>query len=119
MRRYPRLLACLPLLAGTACASAVRPPADPAPEPRSEPRIGLGSPQTFTVRLRETVPPGSPPLYVVDGIEVQEAPVHLEQKDIASIRILQGEDAVAAYGSRGAHGVLLITTRRDAADPRS
>lgn len=122
MRRYPRLLACLPLLAGTACASAARPPADPAPEPqpRFEPRIGLSSPPIILSQ-----PPGSvrtssrnqEPLYVVDGVVQEHPPAQELHDEIVCIRVLKGEEAVAEYGSRAANGVILITTKRGASNP--
>jgi TonB-dependent SusC/RagA subfamily outer membrane receptor len=57
------------------------------------------------------------PLYVVDGV-----PQHvgntgilsdLDPRDIRSIEVLKDAGATAVYGSRGANGVILISTRRN------
>lgn len=55
------------------------------------------------------------PLYVVDGIPIGNSFRQVEDivqpVDVASIRALSGAEA-SFYGSRGASGVILITTRR-------
>lgn len=51
------------------------------------------------------------PLYVVDGIIMEEIG-ELNIEDIASIKILKDASLLAAYGSRGANGVVLVTTKR-------
>src|SRR5438445_236123 len=56
------------------------------------------------------------PLYVVDGIPAAGV-TDLSPNDIASIEILKDASATAIYGSRGAHGVVLITTRQGSAGP--
>ena len=48
------------------------------------------------------------PLYIVDGVPV--AASEISENDLASINVLQGEAAIALYGNKGAHGVILITT---------
>lgn len=74
---------------------------------------------------------GSEPLYVIDGVEIQgggggqltrpgggqeETSVSplamLNPDDIASIDILKDASSTAIYGSRGANGVIIITTKR-------
>ncbi len=50
----------------------------------------------------------SDPLYVVDGFAGGAVP---PPEDIASIEILKDASATAIYGSRGANGVILITTK--------
>lgn len=52
------------------------------------------------------------PLYVVDG-EIMEGfdPNTLDQNQIASFEVLKDASATAVYGSRGANGVILITTK--------
>lgn len=58
----------------------------------------------------------SQPLYVIDGLPIQQgadgALVGLNPNDVASIRVLKNVSETAAYGSRGANGVILITTVR-------
>jgi TonB-linked SusC/RagA family outer membrane protein len=52
------------------------------------------------------------PLYVVDGIAMTGAVDYLNPNDIESIDILKDASATAIYGSRGANGVVIITTKR-------
>ncbi|MBZ4676217.1 MAG: SusC/RagA family TonB-linked outer membrane protein [Anaerophaga sp.] len=51
------------------------------------------------------------PLYVVDGIPVSNIDF-LNANDIASIEVLKDASASAIYGSRGANGVVLISTKK-------
>lgn len=53
----------------------------------------------------------SSPIYVVDGMIVDDISF-LSTDDIASTEILKDASATAIYGSRGANGVVLITTKR-------
>ena len=50
------------------------------------------------------------PLYVIDGVPTEE-PGDLSTNDIESLEILKDASATAIYGSRGANGVVLITTK--------
>ena len=50
------------------------------------------------------------PLFVVDGVEVLDIN-YLNPRDVSSVEILKDASA-SIYGSRGACGVILITTRR-------
>ncbi|GJM64432.1 TonB-dependent receptor [Persicobacter diffluens] len=52
---------------------------------------------------------GSSPLYVVDGVINAPAP---SPEDISSIQILKDAASCAIYGSRGANGVIIVTTKR-------
>ena len=57
----------------------------------------------------------SEPLYVIDGIPKGNSTgtlSDLDQRDIKRIEVLKDASAVSAYGSRGANGVILITTSR-------
>jgi TonB-linked SusC/RagA family outer membrane protein len=51
------------------------------------------------------------PLYVVDGLP-QTSIGWLNPNDVESIEILKDASATAIYGSRGANGVIMVTTRR-------
>ncbi|MBT1705167.1 TonB-dependent receptor [Chryseosolibacter indicus] len=51
------------------------------------------------------------PLYVIDGFAISGSPTHLNPADIESLEILKDASATAIYGSRGANGVVLITTK--------
>jgi len=53
------------------------------------------------------------PLYVVDGVPLSAGGIEtLNPSDIASIDILKDASSTAIYGSRGANGVILVTTKR-------
>ncbi len=82
-----------------------------------------------TVRIRgsNSIQAGSEPLYVVDGIPIyssndafstggnrqaSNALASINPNDIESVEILKDASGTAIYGSRGANGVVLITTKR-------
>ncbi len=68
-----------------------------------------------TVRVRggNSINAGNEPLYVIDGFPVyNENGPNLNPNDIESMEILKDASATAIYGSRGANGVVLITTKR-------
>lgn len=54
------------------------------------------------------------PLYVVDGMLLESLSAQLNPDDIQNIEILKDASATAIYGSRGANGVIMITTKRGA-----
>jgi TonB-linked SusC/RagA family outer membrane protein len=66
------------------------------------------------VRIRGTtsINKSSDPLYIVDGIVSTSGLEGLNPSDIQSIEVLKDASATAIYGSRGANGVVLVTTRR-------
>ncbi|GEO04454.1 SusC/RagA family TonB-linked outer membrane protein [Adhaeribacter aerolatus] len=51
------------------------------------------------------------PLYVIDGFPLSGNPNAINPNDIESIEVLKDASATAIYGSRGANGVVLITTK--------
>lgn len=53
----------------------------------------------------------SNPIYVVDGVILDDISF-LSSADIASIEVLKDASSTAIYGSRGANGVLLVTTKQ-------
>ncbi|MBC8172374.1 MAG: SusC/RagA family TonB-linked outer membrane protein, partial [Chitinophagales bacterium] len=53
----------------------------------------------------------SSPIYVVDGVILDDI-AFLNSGDIASIEVLKDASSTAIYGSRGANGVIIITTKR-------
>ncbi|MBN1415408.1 MAG: TonB-dependent receptor [Bacteroidales bacterium] len=59
----------------------------------------------------------SDPLYIVDGIAVGDID-NLSPSDIESIDILKDAASAAIYGSRGANGVVLVTTRKGRRDTK-
>jgi len=75
-----------------------------------------GSPGgSISVRIRgaNSIRGSNEPLYVIDGFPSSSSnPSILNNSDIQSIEILKDASAVAIYGSRGANGVVLITTNK-------
>lgn len=57
---------------------------------------------------------GNEPLYVVDGVPLMSSSAieTINPRDIESIDILKDASATAIYGSRGANGVILVTTKK-------
>jgi TonB-linked SusC/RagA family outer membrane protein len=55
------------------------------------------------------------PIYIVDGVPILGSLNTINPHDIASIDILKDASATAIYGSRGANGVVLITTKKGSA----
>ena len=83
------------------------------------------------IRGQNSITAGKDPLYVVDNVPFNSTPLNqsyaqlsntalgsvnplnaLNPEDIESIEILKDADATAIYGSRGANGVILITTKK-------
>ncbi len=67
------------------------------------------------IRGRRSISASNDPLYVIDGIpqtSSQSAIFDINPQDIESMEVLKDAAATAIYGSRGANGVILITTKR-------
>jgi len=66
------------------------------------------------VRIRgvATINGSANPLYVIDGVQVGTNANFLNPSDVQSIEILKDASATAIYGSAGANGVIMITTKR-------
>lgn len=72
-----------------------------------------GSVSSMLIRGRRSLTATSSPLYVVDGIPLAAGGIEaLNPQDIESIDILKDASAAAIYGSKGANGVVLITTKK-------
>lgn len=84
-----------------------------------------GSPVKVNIRGSNSISAGSQPLYVIDGIPITtgdfspgnlgsrtNALADINPADIESMEILKDAAAAAIYGSRGANGVVLITTKK-------
>jgi len=67
---------------------------------------------TVRIRGRRSINASNDPLYVVDGIPLASGIDDLNPQDIASMEVLKDASATAIYGSRGANGVVLVTTKR-------
>ncbi len=71
-----------------------------------------GSPPVIRIRGNRSITAGNDPLYVIDGIPTDVSINDFNPNDIESMEVLKDASAVAIYGSRGANGVILITTKR-------
>lgn len=83
---------------------------------------------SFQVRIRgeNSMKQGNDPLYIIDGVPFISSPLNnfdgangsqsplnsINPNDIENISVLKDADATAIYGSRGANGVILITTKK-------
>ena len=73
-----------------------------------------GQPQAgFSIKIRGTssITSGSDPLYIVDGVQTYNVS-EINPADIESFTVLKDASSAAIYGSSGANGVVLITTKR-------
>jgi len=73
-----------------------------------------GSPDAAAViRVRGggSITQDNSPLYIIDGIQVEDALNVISPQDIASVDVLKDASATAIYGARGANGVIIITTK--------
>ncbi|KUG07455.1 SusC/RagA family TonB-linked outer membrane protein [Solirubrum puertoriconensis] len=70
--------------------------------------------QNVQVRVRGggSITQDNSPLYVVDGIQIENALSVIAPQDIASVDVLKDASATAIYGARGANGVIIITTKK-------
>jgi TonB-linked SusC/RagA family outer membrane protein len=99
-----------------------------------------GTGVTVRIRGQNSINNGNDPLYVVDGVPYQSQMLpgltaitgtsgsnnaystgnplsYINPGDIESIEVLKDADATAIYGTRGANGVVLITTKKGKAGP--
>lgn len=70
-----------------------------------------GSKSAIRIRGIGTINGDAQPLYVVDGVQVGNNADFVNPADIESIEILKDASATAIYGSAGANGVIMITTK--------
>ncbi len=71
-----------------------------------------GSDVRIRVRGGGSITQDNSPLYVVDGIQLENALAVLSPQDIQSVDVLKDAAATAIYGARGANGVVIITTKK-------
>jgi len=77
-----------------------------------------GEAPTITVRGQGSISSAAPPLVVVDGIVVGNDYLgSIDMNDVESIELLKDAASASIYGSRGANGVLMITTKRGEEGP--
>ncbi len=68
---------------------------------------------TVKIRVRgsNSINKSNEPLYVVDGLVRESGLTGINTEDIASMQVLKDASSTAIYGSRGANGVIIITTK--------
>lgn len=71
-----------------------------------------GAPSTIRIRGSNSISANNEPLYVIDGFIGGGDLNDINVNDIESVEVLKDASATALYGSRGANGVILITTKR-------
>ena len=73
-----------------------------------------GSTMNITIRGNNSLTQDNTPLYIIDGFPVEDPAqaAALNPNDIESTNILKDASATAIYGSRGANGVVVITTKQ-------
>jgi TonB-linked SusC/RagA family outer membrane protein len=71
-----------------------------------------GATPSILIRGSRSVRAGNEPLIVVDGIPFNGSINDLNQDDVSSVEVLKDASATAIYGSRGANGVILVSTKR-------
>lgn len=72
---------------------------------------------SLRIRGQNSITSSSEPLYVIDGMKVRaetftDAMAGINPGDVARIEILKDAGATAIYGTDGANGVVIVTTRR-------
>lgn len=70
-----------------------------------------GAEIVIRVRGGSSITQDNGPLYIVDGVQVENALSVLSPQDIASIDVLKDASTTAIYGARGANGVVIVTTK--------
>ncbi len=71
-----------------------------------------GAPVQIRIRGNRSINASNEPLFVIDGIPTTASINNFNPNDIESMEVLKDASAVAIYGSRGANGVVLITTKK-------
>ena len=83
-------------------------------QPNGRPGAGM----VIRVRGTTSMNASNDPLYVVDGVPMNNIDF-LSANDIESMQIMKDASSAAIYGSRGANGVVMITTKATAPKDRS
>ncbi|MBF0576934.1 SusC/RagA family TonB-linked outer membrane protein [Dysgonomonas sp. GY617] len=78
-----------------------------------------GSPMQIRIRGTRSLNASNDPLIVLDGIPFPGSISDINPSDIKSIDILKDASSTAIYGSRGANGVLMITTNKGLAGAKA
>jgi TonB-dependent SusC/RagA subfamily outer membrane receptor len=78
-----------------------------------------GSSAGLLIRGSSTLPTGTPPLYVIDGVVAEGGLAGIDPSLIADMSVLKDAAATAIYGARAANGVVIITTKKKTAGANS
>jgi len=76
---------------------------------------GSGKPGTagsVIIRGQATLSGTTSPLWVIDGVIVGSTPGEINPEDIETMTVLKDAASTAIYGSQGANGVIVVTTKR-------
>jgi TonB-dependent SusC/RagA subfamily outer membrane receptor len=76
----------------------------------------VGSDPTLRIRGAASINANAEPLVVVDGHPIADGLAFINPYDVESIEVLKDAASSAIYGSRGANGVILVTTKKGVAD---
>lgn len=71
-----------------------------------------GGSTKIRIRGANSINKSNDPLYIVDGLVRESGLDGINPDDIASMQILKDASSTAIYGSRGANGVVIITTKK-------
>ena len=74
--------------------------------------VTVNSTPSIRIRGNRSIGASNDPLFVVDGFPLTGGYESINPSDIESIEILKDASATAIYGSRGANGVILVTTKK-------
>jgi TonB-linked SusC/RagA family outer membrane protein len=71
-----------------------------------------GATPTILIRGARSLSASNAPLIVMDGIPYNGSINDINQDDVTSVEVLKDASSTAIYGSRGANGVILVTTKK-------
>ncbi|GAL01713.1 putative outer membrane protein [Nonlabens ulvanivorans] len=77
----------------------------------------VGEAPQISIRGLSSITASSSPLIVVDGFPIEDALEFINPSSIKSIEVLKDASSAALYGSRGANGVILVTTKDGDGEP--
>ncbi len=78
----------------------------------TQPQGAPGQAPVIRIRGISSITAGTNPLFVVDGVPLENFNLNMiNPQDIESVEVLKDASSAAIYGSRGASGVILITTK--------
>ena len=79
--------------------------------------VSVGTGYDIRIRGAGTFSNDTKPLYVIDGVLVDELPAGLNLDEVADLQVLKSAVATSLYGARAANGVIVVTTGRKTNGP--